>query len=145
MKVLETSIENAMKVHAQIPEFTETLPDKKYFEERYNGKTHLILCAYENKTPVGYVIAYDKFADGSFYCWMAGVIPEFRKHGALTALIKHLFIWAKDNGYEKIKIKTRNDKRDMLRFLVKNGFSFTDVEQRENINDNRIELEKDIV
>ena len=142
MQILQTSIEEAVKVHVQIPEFTETPPDKNYFENRYKGKTHLILCAYENETAMGYIIAYDKFADKSFYCWMAGVIPQYRKQGALTELIKYLFSWAGSKGYDKIKIKTRNDKRDMLRFLVKNGFNFTAVEQRENINNNRIELEK---
>jgi GNAT superfamily N-acetyltransferase len=146
VKVLQVPIETAIKVHSQIPEFRETPPEKKYFEGRYDGRDHLILCAFDQKDhAAGYMIAYDKFGDGSFYCWMAGVIPQFRKCGALTAMMNYLFAWAKERGYKKIKIKTRNDKRDMLVFLVKNGFNFTAVVQHEKIADNRIELEQEIL
>ncbi len=50
--------------------------------------------------------------------------------------------WAKRQGYSKLKIKTRNARREMLSFLVKNGFNFTEVEKKENIIENRINLEK---
>lgn len=142
--VKETIIDEILKVHEQIPEFKETQPNKQYFENRYENKETVILCAYENNKAIGYIIAYNKFDDKSFYCWMAGVVPEYRKHGALTELMNYLYTWAKSKRYNKIKIKTRNDKRDMLNFLTKNGFDFTYVEERENIKDNRISLEKSI-
>jgi ribosomal protein S18 acetylase RimI-like enzyme len=144
VKVKETEIETILSVHEQIPEFAETLPDKAHFENRYMGKNPLLICAYMEKSPIGYMIAYDKFADGSYYIWMAGVIPQYRNRGALTALMDYLFAWAKAQKYKTVKIKTRNDKRDMLKFLVTAGFDFTTVQQRENIKDNRIELEKSI-
>jgi GNAT superfamily N-acetyltransferase len=142
--VKEVLLSEILKVHVQINEFAETPPDKEYFENRYKGKNPLLICAYFGKLPIGYMVGYDKFADKSYYCWMAGVILEYRNQGALTAMMNYLFAWAKRKKYKTIKIKTRNDKRDMLKFLVKNGFNFTNVEPRENIKDNRIELEKTI-
>ena len=56
--------------------------------------------------------------------------------------MRYLQQFAKTKGYAKIAIKTRNDKKDMIRFLVKNDFNFTSVEEREDIKDNRINLEK---
>lgn len=50
--------------------------------------------------------------------------------------------WAKEKHYDKIKIKTRNNRREMLGYLVKYGFFFTEVVQHPNIDDNRILLEK---
>lgn len=142
--VKEEKIEIVLGVHSHIPEFIATKPDKMYFEDRYRGKKKIILCAYQEEIPVGYLIAYDKYKDSSFYCWMAGVIPEYRNNGALTALMEHLFLYARENGYTKIKIRTRNNRRNMLRFLVKNGFDFTEVEKKENRQENRINLEKDV-
>ena len=142
--VKEEKLEIALEVHSHIPEFVETKSDKIYFEDRYKGKKKIILCAYQEEIPVGYLIAYDKYEDGSFYCWMAGVIPKYRKNGALTALMEHLFQHAKENGYTKIKIRTRNNRRKMLHFLVKNGFDFTKVERKERRQENRINLEKDV-
>ena len=53
--------------------------------------------------------------------------------------------WAKNKGYSILKIKTRNNRLEMLSFLIRNGFYFTDIETKENIKDNRINLQKDIV
>ncbi len=141
--VKEVAIEEALKVNEKIPEFEESY-SKDSFEERYKDKEKLINVAYLNGKPAGYIIGYDKFDDGSFYCWMAGVDTRFRRKGVLKALMIHQEKWAKKKGYEKIKIKTRNNRREMLAYLVKYGFNFIEVEQRPNIKDNRILLEKNI-
>lgn len=61
------------------------------------------------------------------------------------ALMNYQEEWAKKRGYTKIKIKTRNNRREMLHYLVKCGFCFYRVEEQENIGENRILLEKQIV
>jgi GNAT superfamily N-acetyltransferase len=104
----------------------------------------LIIVAYVDDQPAGYTVGYDKFEDGSFYCWMAGVNPKFRKLGLLKSLMDYEDKWAKEKGYNKIKIKTRNNRREMLSYLVKYGFFFTEVIQQHNIDDNRILLEKEL-
>ena len=105
----------------------------------------MIIVAYYNDAPIGYIIGYDKFEDDeSFYCWMAGVDINYRRLGALKALMNYQIKWAKEKGYKKLKIKTRNNRREMLNFLVKNDFNFISVEEKENIRENRINLEKDI-
>ncbi len=142
--IKEDSIEVVVNVSATITEF-DTSYDKAYFEDRYKGKVHLILVGYVDGLPAGYMVSYDKYNDRSFYCWMAGVNPVFRRLGILHQMMKHLSDWAKNHGYTKITIKTRNNRREMLAYLVKSGFCFTEVQPEDQMKDNRILLEKSIL
>lgn len=146
IEIKEVNIEEVLKVHRNIPEFYEPIPKKDYFENRYKRREKLIIVAYYNGIPVGYIIGYDKFQDNeSFYCWMAGVDVDYRRLGILTQLMDYQTNWAKNKGYHILKIKTRNNRREMLSFLIRNGFYFTNVETNENIENNRISLQKDII
>ena len=112
--VKESEIEEAIKVHKKVLEFNETEPEKEYFENRYKDSEKLIIVAYYHKNPIGYIIGYDKFKDNkeSFYCWMAGVDSNYRKLGTLTAMMNYQMNWAKKQGYKKLRIKTRNARRE---------------------------------
>lgn len=143
ISVEEVSIEKALDVHATVTEFDE-LFDKTVFNNRCSGKNNLVIVAYVDGRPAGYLIAYDRFYDCSVYCWMAGVNPDFRGKGVLKVLMGYLDGWAKKEGYEKIRVKTRNKWKVMLFFLIKYGFSFTDVQKKGNIEDYRILLEKSL-
>ena len=143
--VKEVSIEEAVKVNRNVIEFDGKDTTKEDFEKRYVGKDNLIIVAYYKNIPIGYIIGYDRYEDGSFYCWMAGVDNNYRRLGALTALMNYQMNWAKKKGYNKLKIRTRNNRREMLSFLVKNGFNFVSVEEREDITENRINLEHDLI
>ena len=143
IEVKEVTIEEAIEVHKNITEFYETEPKKEYFENKYKNSEHLIIVAYLDKIPIGYIIGYDKFKDNknSFYCWMAGVDNRYRRKGVLKALMNYQMKWAKEKGYKNLKIKTRNYRREMLNFLVKNNWLFTSIEVQEDIRENRINLE----
>lgn len=141
--IKEAPIEEAVAVNATITEFDAPY-QKDYFEKRYKDKNKLIIVAYVNNQRAGYIVGYDKFGDGSFYCWMAGVDSRFRKRGVLKALMGYEDKWAKGKGYNKIKIKTRNNRREMLSYLVKYGFYLTEVVKYPNIEDNRILFEKEL-
>ncbi len=139
--VKQDSVENALSVHLGIEEFNDS-HDIGFFEERLQGKSHIVFVSYVDNEPAGYLIAYDRYEDGSIYCWMTGVCKKFRKKGALTALMNELERWSKENGFYTIKIKTRNKRREMLAFLIKHKYSFTDVQEKESIEENRILLKK---
>ena len=142
--IKEDSIEVAVKVNATITEFDKPY-DKAYFEDRCKNSVSLILVAYVDNQPAGYMVSYDKNNDGSFYCWMAGVNPLFRRLGLLNKMMQYLNDWTKNHGYNKLTIKTRNNRREMLSYLVKSGFNFVEVQPQPAIEDNRILLEKVVV
>lgn len=143
--VREVPIDEAVKVNRNVIEFDGKDTKAEDFERRYQDKDKLIIVAYYENVPIGYIIGYDRDNDGSFYCWMAGVDNNYRRLGALTTLMNYQMNWAKNKGYNKLKIRTRNNRREMLGFLVKNGFNFVSVEQRDNITENRINLEHDLI
>lgn len=143
--VKEVPIDEAVKVNRNVIEFDGKDTKAEDFERRYQDKDKLIIVAYYENIPIGYIIGYDRDNDGSFYCWMAGVDNNYRRLGALTALMNYQMDWAKKKGYNKLKIRTRNNRREMLSFLVKNGFNFVSVENKEDITENRINLEHDLI
>lgn len=143
--VREVPIDEAVKVNRNVIEFDGKDTKAEDFERRYQDKDKLIIVAYYENVPIGYIIGYDRDNDGSFYCWMAGVDNNYRRLGALTALMNYQMNWAKKKGYNKLKIRTRNNRREMLSFLVKNGFNFVSVENKEDITENRINLEHDLI
>jgi len=126
--IRESDLLTVVGINAAIPEFLDGSGNAyslKHFADKITGKRHFILIAYYNNEAVGYIVAYDQLNDGSFYCWMAGVIPDFRRQGILKALMDYLFEKSEKMGYEKIRIKTRNDRRAMLSYLVSHDFLVT--------------------
>ncbi len=141
--IKEVSIDEVVKLTPTIIEFWESY-QKNYFEDRYNDKCKLIIIARYNNAPAWYIVWYDKFWDNSFYCWMAWVDPKFRRKWILSLMMDYVDNWATQKWFSKIKITTRNNRRNMISYLVKNNFYFTWVDNFQNIEDNRIHLEKDL-
>ncbi len=144
MAVKEVPLEDALKIDSQIEEF-QGKTSKEWYRERLDNNEHLIIVAYLQDEPAGFLIGYDRHKDGSFYCWMAGVPPAYRKRGVLKAMMDYQDSWAKQKGYSMIRIKTRNKHKTMLQYLVKYGFDITGVEPKDDISENRILLEKRII
>lgn len=142
--IKEVSIADVTGIHKQIPEFFETPADRLLGYDRYKNKKTLFLAAYIGNSPVGYLVAYDRFNDKSFYCWITGVIPAFRNQGVLTEMMNYLFKWAYTNKYSKIKLKSRNERREMNAYLVRRGFFFTSIEHRDDAKNHRVFFERDI-
>lgn len=125
----------------EIPEFGQQV-EADEFSERLNQTTHLILIAIDQGRPVGFKLGYDRYQDGSFYSWLGGVIPEFRRQGIARLLARYQEKWALAKGFKSIRIKTRNKFRAMLIFLLKSDFQINSFERADDISESRIELEK---
>jgi len=138
------TFDEIMLVHSLIPEFQLEV---SRFDGRHEGKDALMLVAClegNEEEPIGYMLSYDRFNDNSYYCWLAGTLPQYRNCGVLSALMDATITYAKEKGYTKICIKTRNRFKNMLSFLIKNQFNITNIEQKDGIDDYRIWLEKEI-
>ena len=142
--IRQAPVQTVFDVHMKIPEFKEAGYDLDVFEDRLKGKKHHLSVGFVDEIPAGYMVSYERWEDGSIYCWLAGVAPAFRRCGVMTRLMAALGKWAKEKGYKKITIKTRNNRREMLVFLVKNGFNFTHIQPKGRIEESRIMLEKSL-
>jgi len=52
--------------------------------------------------------------------------------------------YARNNEYLNLTIKTGNNKREMLSYLVKNNWNFVEVIPEEKLEDNEIILKKEL-
>ncbi|MEP2774160.1 MAG: GNAT family N-acetyltransferase [Fulvivirga sp.] len=136
------SIDDAVYVQGLIPEFVDAYPKEEYFK-RLTDNTSLILIATENESPVGFKVGY-ALDHTTFYSWMGGIIPTFRKQSVAQKLAQHQEEWARANGFERIRFKTRNYLKPMLIFALKNGFQIIEVNHHKKVNDHRIILEKQL-
>ena len=139
--IRQGDLDSVMQVLHAIPEFDQ-LPSKETIEQRISSVPHLVLTAHDASIPVGFKIGY--LRDGVFYSWLGAVHPQFRQHGVAKALADEQENWARQQGYNRIWMKTRNRFPEMLIMATRRGFNITRIETRENLSENRIYLEKNL-
>jgi GNAT superfamily N-acetyltransferase len=134
---------DAFSLHQQIPEFQIDASTRDQLTERINSvKEALILVAYVDNQPAGYLMGYERYS--SYYIWIAGVLPNYRREGIFVQLMNRVEQWALKKNYKSLTIKTRNSFKSMLLFLVSHDFKFIDIDKRDSTNNHRLILEKTI-
>ena len=130
----EGKLDDAVMVSANVPEFDDPYEIPEY-SKRLNSATHLILTVYDDHNPIAFKIGYQRHPDGSFYSWMGGVLPNYRRKGIANNLADYQDIWAKKNGYNSIRMQTREKHIAMLAFAINRGFLITNrIEQISSSN-----------
>ncbi len=141
--IKEVSLEEALKIHPKIEEWDRPEAGTvSYCTQKMGKARNLILGAYRNDEIVGYLIAYEK--NNRFYCWLTAVDKQYRKRGILTEMMKLFEKRAKVLGYNKVTLKTVNNKREMLSYLIKNHWNISDIIKKDTIALNEILVEKEI-
>src|SRR5262249_18065616 len=128
-EIREGSIEDAIEVCRRVPELESV--DRAEFVRRLDPPRALILVAGPAgvRAPVvAFKAGYDRYRDGSFYSWLGGVAPEARRGGLAAALIDHQETWARQQGYARIHVKTRNRFVGMHVLLAKKGYRIVSVD-----------------
>ncbi len=98
-----------------------------FFIQRLHTKQKLLsLIAYKNEEPIGFKIGYE-YNDSTFYSWVGGIIPNYRRKSIASSLAKQQEHWAKNNGFNKLRTKSMNRFKPMLIFNLKNGFDIIQV------------------
>ncbi|MDH5937894.1 GNAT family N-acetyltransferase [Vibrio splendidus] len=140
--VREGSLEEVVSVVEQITEFAKK-ESVASLSERLAGKTSLILVAEEAGVLLGFKIGYE-LDENTFYSWFGGVSPLARNKGVAQAQLDIQEQWVKQQGYQQLKVKSRNLFPAMLRLLLKNGYLIEKLEEKEDINAHRIHFLKQI-
>jgi GNAT superfamily N-acetyltransferase len=136
--------DDAFSIHQQIPEFQIDSTTYKQLNERINNVKHpLILVAYVDNQPVGYLMGYERYS--SFYIWITGVLPNHRRQGVFVQLMNRIEQWALKENYKSLTIKTRNCFKSMLLFLISNDFKLIDIDKKQSIDTHRLILEKQLI
>ncbi|MEZ8125876.1 GNAT family N-acetyltransferase [Vibrio splendidus] len=140
--VRKGSLEEVVSVVEQITEFAKK-ESVASLSERLAGKTSLILVAEEAGVLLGFKIGYE-LDENTFYSWFGGVLPIARNKGVAQAQLDIQEQWVKQQGYQQLKVKSRNQFPAMLRLLLRNGYLIEKLEEKEDINGHRIHFLKQI-
>ena len=98
-----------------------------FFMDRLISKEHLCsLIAFQNNKPVGFKIGY-RYNETTYYSWVGGVLPDYRKQGIAKKLAHKQELWAKENHYIKLRTKSMNTFKPMMILNLKNGFNIVSV------------------
>jgi GNAT superfamily N-acetyltransferase len=121
------SFDEARVVEARIAEFGGVY-DPARFEVELSGVAHLCLVALDDAGAlVGYKVGY-ALSPTVFRSWFGGVVPAARRQGVATALRVAQEEWARQNGFERIRVGSKNQFPDMLRLLIGAGYEIVEVE-----------------
>ncbi|PMG96185.1 GNAT family N-acetyltransferase [Vibrio lentus] len=140
--VREGSLEEVVSVVEQITEFAKK-ESVASLSERLAGKTSLILVAEEAGVLLGFKIGYE-LDENTFYSWFGGVSSLARNKGVAQAQLDVQEQWVKQQGYQQLKVKSRNQFPAMLRLLLRNGYLIEKLEEKADINSHRIHFLKQI-
>lgn len=144
VRVREGSLSEGWAIYQQLPEFSGGQLSQSDFEHRLNNSSAIVLVAEADGQAVGFKAGYDRYADGSFYSWLGGVVSDARRDGVAQALLleqERLVVVA---GYDRIYVKTRNRFVGMLMLLLNNGYGVVGVKLPDDlpIADGRLTLLK---
>lgn len=140
MLIREGSLSEIVQIVEKIHEFAQKETEQS-LEARLNDKTCLVLVAENESELLGFKMGYE-LDNKTFYSWFGGVTPAARGHGVAQRLLDVQEKWALEQGYQRIKVKSRNQFPAMLRLLIKNGYLIEDYEKKESIIESRIHFVK---
>lgn len=128
-KKIDLKIEEAVAVSAADLAILATLVkdvfgewDPKWFHSKFDRQVKKYLqIAYLEGKPVGFKLGYE-LDQNTFYSWLGGVLPSYRRLGVASALIQAQHDWCKRQGYTSVETKTQNRFREQLVLSIKSGF-----------------------
>ena len=136
------ALQECVDLSFKIPEFNSPYKIDEY-KKRCAGKYLALIAEIDNK-PIGFKIGYDRFKNSSFYSWMGGVLPKFRRMGVAYSLANSQEKWAAENEFRSISLKTRKKHDEMIAFSLNRGFIITEETQITPDEETRIWMGKSL-
>nr|UCQ31325.1 GNAT family N-acetyltransferase [Edwardsiella piscicida] len=131
-----------LALYRAIPEFAprHSLAD---IQRRLAGRQASLLIARAGGRDVGFKVGY-ALDEQTFYSWLGGVLPGWRRKGIAQILLHAQQAWALNQGYRRIEVKTRNGFSSMLMMLINNGYHIIQVQPQDEVVDYRLRLVRDL-
>lgn len=137
------SAADIVAISKQIPEFRQVTTLER-LQARLDGRPALILIAKAADTIVGYKVGYHLTED-TFYSWLGGVLPDYRRQGFAALLLRYQEQWARDAGYQQIQVKSMACFPAMLALLRSNGYQVLAADESADRPDDKIVFLKSLV
>jgi len=118
--------------------------DAEFFERRFRGRHNVTtMLAMLEERHVGFIIGFELMPT-TFFCWMCGVIPDFRRAGISTQLIQAQQAYAQEHNYSIIRFECNNQHRPMLHVAISEGYDLVGIRWDTNSGNNVVIFEKDL-
>ena len=118
--------------------------DAAFFERRFSSRHNpLMLIAQLDKRPVGFAVGFE-IKPSTFYCWLIGVLPDFRRGGVASQLMEAMSAWARDNDYQIIRFECYNHHRPMLQLAITQNYDIVGIRHDADASANLIVLEQTV-
>lgn len=93
------------------------------------GRQVFLVIAGVDGEVAGFKIGYADNEPGVFYSWLGGVKPKFRGYGLGEEMMKRQHAYCGTEGYRRIRTKSENPFKAMLRLNLKMGFDIVGTEE----------------
>ena len=123
--IIDNEIEDICSIYYHI--FLSAFPENEYNEKIKKGYSVFPVKFVSDNKLTGFCFLIDKHDNSTIHCWIGGVLPQFRNKGAFSGFIEWIIEYAYEKKYKHITLNTDNNKPDIIRMLVKFGFSIIDV------------------
>ncbi len=118
--------------------------NEEFFERRFRGRSNFtMLVAMLDESPVGFTIGYE-LKPLTFFCWLAGVLPDARRLRVATQLMQAQQAFAADHGYNILRFECQNQHRAMLHLAVREGYDLVGIRWDTASAANMVIFEKDL-
>lgn len=118
--------------------------DIEFFRRRFLGRHNpLMLVATLDDLPVGFFLGFE-LKPGTFFSWLYGVLPEFRRKAIASQLMDAVHTWVVQSGYDSIRFECQNQHRPMLHMAISRGYDIAGIRWDADRSANLIIFEKQL-
>ncbi|MGB0716429.1 MAG: GNAT family N-acetyltransferase [Phycisphaerae bacterium] len=118
--------------------------DVVFFERRFEARRNVsIMLAVVEESPVGFITGFEMMPT-TYFCWICGVVADFRRAGIATQLMQAAQAWATDNNYSIVRFECQNQHRPMLHTAITEGFDLVGIRYDTGTGNNVVIFEKEI-
>ena len=116
--------------------------DAGFFQRRLLGRyNELIMIAHVDDRPVGFFIGFE-LKPGTFFEWLYGVLPDYRRAGIASQLMDAAHAWAREHGYHASRMECHNHHRPMLHLAIARNFDVLGIRWDPDHQENLVIFEK---
>lgn len=118
--------------------------DEEFFRRRFEGRNNVsLLIAMLEDRHVGFTMGFELMPT-TYFCWLCGVDPEFRRTGIATQLVQAQHAWARDHDYSIIRFECQNQHRPMLHLAISEGYDLVGIRWDTATGNNVVIFERDL-
>jgi GNAT superfamily N-acetyltransferase len=101
--------------------------DIEFFRRRFLGRYNpLVMIATLDEIPVGFFTGFE-LKPGTFFAWLYGVTPEFRRKAIASQLMAAAHDWIAQHEYSLIRFECQNQHRPMLHLAIQQGYDIVGI------------------